>query len=270
MIPLSCSNCWHNGLQYGSLGLSTGYCTRHGVLLNNADETTCGQQRRKDLAPARAAVEGDRHARAFESDNIVFLRARGTYRAPDTDGSDKEILRRDTTARVVTEYGSLATKIASLSSLRFVPGARAEMAMLSLGRAYTYNCMRRDGSWTSGIHILWWTRERLDQEPEVAPGDLRHSPSQSLARQTEITLWSVIMLRFLFLADVAHYALRDRHPISGLENLYEEAAEASGSLKPAKLLRWARSKGMAAVDRALPREEYQKLIEQFESRERAT
>jgi hypothetical protein len=33
--------------------------------------------------------------------------------------------------------------------------------MLSLGRAYTNRCVERGGSWTSGIHLLWWTRRRL-------------------------------------------------------------------------------------------------------------
>ena len=75
MMLQSCQNCWFNGLQYGSVGLSYGYCARHKVVLNNADETTCGQHIRKDLGFERAQEVSRVHSKHF--DNRIIVRVLG-------------------------------------------------------------------------------------------------------------------------------------------------------------------------------------------------
>ena len=47
---------------------------------------------------------------------------------------------------------------------------RAELAMLSLGRAYVNRCGARGGRWISGLHLLWWTR------PDSVPPLVTTSP----------------------------------------------------------------------------------------------
>jgi len=51
----SCQNCWFNGLQYGAIGLTVGYCARHKKILNFPDGITCGLHLRKDLTLNRAS-----------------------------------------------------------------------------------------------------------------------------------------------------------------------------------------------------------------------
>ncbi len=75
VIPLSCAYCSHNPLQYGSLGLIAGYCVRHNVVLRHADETTCGQQLRKDLAAETREIAQAQQRKSFRTDLVQLLRS---------------------------------------------------------------------------------------------------------------------------------------------------------------------------------------------------
>ncbi len=99
------------------------------------------------------------------------------------------------------------------------------------------NCVRRGGEWTSGVHLVWWTRKRLRERPEVKVSDLRHPISTSLARQEDLTAWSVVMLRLHLLADVA-VAAPKLDPLSSLVSVAEEAAEATDTPDLNALLEW--------------------------------
>jgi len=56
---------------------------------------------------------------------------------------DLAVLRRDTVADVVSDYGRLNTKILSLARLQALGGARSEIATLALGRSHVSRCVER-------------------------------------------------------------------------------------------------------------------------------
>ena len=126
----SCQNCWHNGLQYGSVGLPFGYCARHAKILNFADETTCGQQIRKDLGLTRAHEVAERHSQLYDDDIIVRLTTKEQFDSDTSDaGIDEDLLRKDRIADAVIDYGFLNSKIASLAQLKSISSARADVAL---------------------------------------------------------------------------------------------------------------------------------------------
>jgi hypothetical protein len=86
----SCQNCWFNGLQDGVLGLPVGFCTRHRKILNAADVTTCGQQRRKDLSLSRARQVAAIHAARYPQETIV--RIHGENQAVEEVSADERDL----------------------------------------------------------------------------------------------------------------------------------------------------------------------------------
>jgi hypothetical protein len=181
----SCQNCWFNGLQYGAIGLPVGYCTRHRKVLNFADGTTCGLHISKDLSLHRANEVALVHSKAFAKGKIVRL-LDNVELDSDSSDSDKDLffLQGDAVGTAVSNYGNLNAKIESLSQLEVMRTARSDIAMTSLGRAYVNNCFNKDGSWTSGIHLYWWTKSRLADVPSVAVDDLRSVGSSQLARQS--------------------------------------------------------------------------------------
>lgn len=262
MILLSCSNCWYNGLQYGALGLHMGFCVEHRVALKHADETTCGRQLRKDLDHASAVAANAKQRAHYSRDHVVHLRVEET-RPTDVD-RDTHVLRRDPVGQAVESYGTLGAKIESLAILRATPGARAELARLSLSRSYVHRCVSRRGRWTAGIHLFWWTKLSLAEAPIVLPNDLRHEPmAVSLERHAELAQWSVVMLRLLFLADVGGYARIQGigNGVSRLADLHDEAAAGSGDVSLDKLLRWIQRDGKKRVDEALPYSDYAELAQ---------
>lgn len=260
MVQLSCSNCWFNGLQYGPVGLQVGYCTELQKVLPRADETTCGRQRRKDLLWPSASKARVQHRKTYPGNQVVSLsRARGEEPDEDASAEDLEILQSDSVGNDVTEYGELQSKIESLARLSRLPGVRAEIAMLSLARGYVARCVDLDGSWTSGLHLLWWTRRRLADIPDIELGDLRLAPATSLQRQVELVRWSLGMLRLTFLSDIGHHAAANGgHDVRHLADLPEEAALAAGT-NPERLFRWIHRTGNKAFDKLLPRDEYRRL-----------
>ena len=69
----------------------------------------------------------------------------------------------------------------------------------------------------------------------------------SLSRQVEIAKWAVLVLRLLFVADVAHHAKEQGEPLPGLESLADDAASETKALSFSKLLRWVRGKAVRLV-----------------------
>jgi hypothetical protein len=175
MIVLSCLNCCHNPLQSDTLGTSVGYCSQHRRLLLAPSQLTCGRLFRKDLPAADAVRERDLHKKGFSEAAVVRLSenrpANGGYTSTAT--KDFANLASDPVAVAALDYGKLETKIASLYQLRFLPGVRPELAMMSLGRAYVNWCVENKGRWTSGVHLVWWTRLRLLEDPKIEIRDLR-------------------------------------------------------------------------------------------------
>jgi hypothetical protein len=261
---LSCANCCFNALQFDTIGTAFGYCTEHRSVLRDSSELTCGRQFRKDLSLASAQEEHAIHKNEYPSSRIVFVR---NTKAPDSTSvsqseQDLVVLRQDPVAQVVSEYGQLNSKIESLAQLRMLPGARAEVAQLALGRTYVRRCKERRGSWTSGIHLFWWTKLRLTHEPEIKPDDIRLELELPLARQVELAKWAVLMFRLTFLSDVGSHASTAGH-VRRLANLSEQAALATGSLSFSKLLKWVKREGVKRVEHALPQEEYIRLSKQL-------
>ena len=262
MILLSCSNCSYNGLQYGSIGLSVGYCVQHLVVLRCADETTCPRHLRKDLDAESREQEQVQHRKNFTHDVVQFIASEQPAEAPDAIDHDPSPLEEDLVGEAVTNWGFLGTngtKIASLAQLHSIPGVRAELAMLSLGRAYVRTCLRNKGPWTSGFHIFWWTRRRLWEDPRIQVTDLRYQRSAvSMRRQFELATWSILMLRLQLISDVGRVA-PETDDLSALSAVQERAAEAVQTPDPASLAAWLQSEGDALLAKAMPYERYRAM-----------
>lgn len=261
MELLSCINCCHNPLQADTLGTSFGYCTEHRVVLRHPGELTCGRQLRRDLPILRADQVRDAQQKSFHGASVQFLRPSDkTPKQAGFVGTESSAGQLDSVVEIVSQYGDLDTKIESLAELRQVPGVRSEIALLSLGRAYSNRCFVRDHSWSSGIHLIWWTRKRLDEEPEVRAGDIRVELSLSLERQVDMAKWFVLMMRLLLISDVGFYAKQNsQRRLSALAGMAERAAEETDRLSPAVLLRWIRRTGIEIFDRALSEASYRRI-----------
>jgi len=257
---LSCVNCCHNPLQSDTVGASSGYCTQHRTVLLAPSQLTCGRHFRKDLPAPDASRERAAHRELFPETDIVTLRRKERANGGYTSKSPADIAQLATTpvGVAVVEYGTLETKIGSISQLRFLTGCAPELALMSLARGYVNRCVENKGRWTSGLHLVWWTRSRLLEEPRVDVNDLRTESSAPLARQVELAQWSLIMMRLLLISDVASYADKNER-ISRLSTLAERAAERSGALSVKKLLQWLKRDGERAFDDALPEKRYKQL-----------
>jgi hypothetical protein len=261
---VSCQNCWFNGLQYGALGLSVGYCSRHRIILNAADATTCGLHVRKDLSLDRAQQVAAVHAARYASSLIVRIYGNETAK-DDVSSNERDLdsLRSDAVGDVVVEYGMLDSKIESLAQLKAMSGARAEVAMLSLARSYVSHCIGRQGSWTSGLHLYWWTKERLTATPDIAITDIRSTGGLQLARQIELTAWSVVMLRLTVIDDIIEYAAAQDDPLGEVRGLLDKSAEAVSTFNLRTLAKWMRTEARPRLDRMLPYERYVELARQL-------
>lgn len=261
MIPISCANCWYNALQTESIGPAVGYCTRHKTLLLAAEHTTCGLQTRKDLVYSDAIGEQRDHQDRFSTGRVSTLPSGGVVNGEVSDDRrDFERVAQETVGEIVIAYGQLGSTIESLARLRQVSDSRAELAMLTLSRGYVRNCVERGGSWTAGVHLFWWTRERLERKVELGYRDLRH-PSSPLDRQMQIAEWSLVMLRLFFISDIGHHA--ENHPLAELRDLPDEAALDVDALDPEQLIRWIRRKVIPRIDELFPPEEYTQLAREL-------
>lgn len=264
MITQACQNCWYNGLQYGGLGLSVGYCVLHQKILNVSTATTCQYHKRKDLALHRVRQVSAIHQQTFNREGIVRLIDGMPVNGEVSDrAEDVSLLRQDDIAELVSDYGTLGSTIESLAQLKRIPGARAELALLSLGRGYVQNCINRNGKWTSGLHLYWWTKSRLHEEPEINIADILSTYGLELERQVTLTSWSVIMLRLTFIDDIITYAHRDKEQLGTVTGLLDQAAEAVTTFNIRRLLQWIKKKAVPALDRQLDRQRYIELSNQL-------
>lgn len=257
MYPLSCANCCHNPLQTGPVGYPVGYCTRLGLTLLAPALTTCGQLQRRDLQRERAESERANHAHSFSTQFVSDLATRSKSTLIQTRAHPAE--ERDPVVSEVRGYG-LIPKIGTLAALRSMENVRAEIALTSLGRAYFANCMRRDGRWTSGLHLTWWMVNRLADEPRLDLQDLREPSEQSLDERVDLGVWYVVTARLLLLLDVSNASRRQprANGVPSLAPLVTEAFLKVPAGSGARLLRFlkARRTKFAA---ALPEKHYQSL-----------
>lgn len=260
---ISCENCCFNALQYDNVGLSFGYCTEHRRVLNTPSRLTCGRHFRKDLLLLSAEQEGKRHSRRYSSAFVALVDDGSRANGSTTTTSPKDVaqVRKDEVANVVVDYGHFGTKILSLSQLRMLTGGRAEIALLSLARAYVRRCVQNGGAWTSGVHVSWWTKNRLAEEPSFEVSDLRVEAPIPVRRQIDLAKWSTVMMRLVFLSDLGRYASSDRSRVKSLATLAEDAAAATGSLSPRLLLAWVRHTALPKFEWALSEKSYARLCE---------
>lgn len=258
MLLLSCANCCFNGLQADSFGAKVGYCVEHSAVLHSAESLTCGRLFRRDLLLPDVETENKIHRRVFSRDEIVHLRARNDARVSGHVDDDVSVLIKDASGKEVTDFGRLGTKIESLSRLSIIPGARAELARLSLSRTYVHRCVQRGGAWTAGIHQLSWTIDRLLEPPDIGLDDLREDMPVPQTRQRELAQWSMVMLRLTFLSDVGYLA-PGSDEVAMLRDLPEAAASEVNDVNFEALMKWVVKKGWEAAREAFPHSRYEEL-----------
>ncbi|MFM8330218.1 MAG: hypothetical protein ACKN9T_00855 [Candidatus Methylumidiphilus sp.] len=232
--------------------------------MNAADVTTCGLHLRKDLAVLRAKEVSDVHKNHY-SVELVSRIVDGKHHKTDVSANEKDMahLRKDPVADVVADYGALGSSIESLAQLKAMPGARAELAMLSLGRGYINNCISRNGKWTSGLHLYWWSRRRLTQIPDIGVENLRSVGATQLSRQSELTAWSLIMLRLTFIDDMTTYANQQNDPLGKVQSLTEQAALALDTFNLRALSNWLKSEAGPQLDARLSDSRYANLANEL-------
>ena len=262
MVLLSCTNCCFNGLQAEGFGAKVGYCVEHRAVLHAAESLTCGRLFRRDLLLPEANAESELHQRAFSREHIVQLRTKVNARSTGHADDDVSVLSKNAAGKEVTDYGRLGTKIVSLSRLSMIPGARAELARLSLSRTYVRRCVDQGGLWTSGIHQLSWTIDRLLEPPDIGFDDLRDDAPVPQTRQRELAQWSIVMLRLTFLSDVGYLA-PNSDDVASLRDLPERAASALDEIDFGALMKWVVQKGWAAAIEAFPRDRYEELTREL-------
>lgn len=283
MSVLSCLNCCYNGLQYDSIGLTFGHCSEHKTILRQSHITTCGRLLRKDLLCRSSELAQKSHRNLYSIETVQLL---GTRKNVSNDSEycvssyDKiaKLVETDDVGRIVSEYGQYmqsGSKINSLAQLRLLRGVRAELALLSLGRAYIQRCFSNDRKWTSGIHLYWWIKDRIPISPDVEiVRDIHMQLPISVPRQVELAKWSILMLRLSFYTDVGYYAQNSAPELSekslaiknatrqvqSLVSLADEAAEYS-STNLGKLIRWTNTEAVKRINTALPSTLYFEIAE---------
>lgn len=264
---LSCTNCSFNGLQADGLGARFGYCTAHRRVLHEARSLTCGRLMRKDLLLPEARREREVHQRHFSTQRISLVH--DPRAAADSAGlvdTDVTGLALDPVGRAVTDFATAHERghakpmfLAQLGQLARSGDARAELAQHSLGRTYVARCVERDGPahWTSGIHLLQWTKELLPVEPVVKLDDLADAPVPH-GRQRDLARWDMLMLRLTFLSDMGHLA-PDDDPVAALRELPEQAARATGTVDYGALMTWIAGTAWKRVEGVFPTDRYAQL-----------
>ena len=262
----ACSHCCFNALQYGNLGTPYGYCVKKCCLLKQPDDTTCGLHLRKDLMAESMERHHNAHASKLADHQqamvVMHRKDHSIQRAQENVHFETTITySKDRVTDVVFDYGERGSSFSTLGRLNEIPGARAELAMVSLGRAYVRNCFKNDRKWTSGLNLLWWIKERLAEDPKVQLGDIRIFSGLPSQEQLEIETLSLLMLRLKFISDVGKYANEVNHPVGELEFFADEAASAlHGRLSPTKLLSWLRRAGAERLERIFPRSLYREFL----------
>jgi hypothetical protein len=133
----------------------------------------------------------------------------------------------------------------------------------SLSRGYVANCVSQGGRWTSGLHLYWWTRSRLGDEPQIAPSDMRTVSGIQLSRQIALTAWSIIMLRMTLIDDIAEHAASQGDRFGDVRGLLKKAAEDVQTFNIKTLTRWIHGTALPFLDRKLPYKTYVKLANEL-------
>jgi hypothetical protein len=265
MEPLSCVNCCHNPLQLGLIGTAFGHCTRHRVVLIRPHLTTCGQLLRKDLLIESAERERVLHSGVYRENRVSLVMNPDAPATKLVERSNGQ-MPTDAVFEEVQAYGTVDQKIGTMAALHRIAGPRAEVAMLSLSRAYVANCFRRDRKWKSGVHLLHWTLQKLDEEPIFSPTDLRGPLAFSLAQTNAIAKWTLIMFRLGLVADVAAYASKSQDPVGRLRRFAISASAIAPPTDPEKLLMWLSAK-KSSWSRPLSQARYARLREELHKEE---
>lgn len=268
MTLISCANCSYNGLQADGFGARVGYCTSHKQVLHQSQRLTCGRLLRRDLLLPEARTERAIHADQFSPAKISIIgdRAASAARLNLIDSDTSEIVKQQV-GRPVIDFaagndasgGSKAMFLSQLAAIARSGDGRAELAQHSLGRVYVSNCVQRDGAraWTSGIHLLQWTKELLPIEPTVTMDDFADSALPA-SRQSELARWDILFFRLTFLSDMGHLA-PNNDAVAGLRTLPERAARATGDVNFSALMKWVSSTAWKIAEAAFPTARYQEL-----------
>ncbi|WP_201216729.1 hypothetical protein [Halochromatium roseum] len=209
-----------------------------------------------------AQAFSERHQQVYTcSHQVQKLSDQEPVLASDYIEASATFIRHDRVGEAVADYGEYGTKIESLAQLRALGSFRAELAMLTLGRAYSRRCIQRGGHWTSGLHLLWWTKRRLQerQPPEPEPSDFRYQTAGSLERQVELASWSLMMSRLVFLSDLGAYALAEGDPVAGLHGIAEQAAAETEIPGKKRLLRWIKKVGLPMIEEVISECRYREI-----------
>ncbi|MBS4051747.1 MAG: hypothetical protein KGZ69_11150 [Methylomonas sp.] len=219
---------------------------------------------RKDLSLKRAQQVSLIHEAKYSKSVIVQIyTSEEANREVSSAKKDVDSLRGDSVGELVCDYGQLGSKIESLAQLKTLKGARAEVAMMSLARGYVNNCANRNSNWTSGLHLYWWTKKQLPEIPEISVGDIRTTNGIQLARQVDLTAWSIVMLRLTLIDDVIQYAASCDDPLGEANGLLQKAAEAVQIFNLQKLSKWLRTNALPTLDRMLSYDRYVELSNQL-------
>jgi len=242
MEPLSCVNCCHNPLRASIVGLDFGFCTRHRVVLRAQTESTCGQLLRKDLLMESARRLRETHAKRYPTTRVVDLyEPRNSSQNANLIEKPNGQLPSDPVVEETVAYARYArgSKIASLAAMRRIPGIRGEIAMATLGRSYVHNCWEHDRRWTAGVHVLWWTLERLGAEPsEPQSVELHGLEGLPLSRAVSIAKWTAVALRLYLVSDIGALAAASKDDVGRLADLADRALGAVEPGDGTALARW--------------------------------
>jgi hypothetical protein len=103
----------------------------------------------------------------------------------------------------------------------------------------------------------------LADEPLLNVDDIRGEAPLALERRIELAKWSIVMLRLIFVSDVALHAREAGHRFGRLATLAEEAAEETKVLSSRRLLTWAARKGRPRFESILPESAYIRISQQL-------
>ena len=143
--------------------------------------------------------------------------------------------------------------------MRRIPGIRGEIAMATLGRSYIHNCWEHDRRWTAGLHVLWWTLERLAAEPsEPQSVELHGLEGLPLSRAVSIAKWTAVALRLYLVSDVGVLAAASKDDVGRLADLADRALGAVEPGDGAALARWL-AEDRPRYSRALPFKRYEAI-----------
>ena len=130
--------------------------------------------------------------------------------------------------------------------------------MLSLSRGYFETCFRRSRRWSTGVHLFWWTTQRLTAEPALDAADLQGPVSAPLDRFLDVARWLVVAMRVALVTDIAVAAAHEDDPIGELADLATKAALQTKAGSTSSLLAWLRRQA-PDIAAALPRERYEQI-----------